>query len=218
MIQRARTLLLDHRLVDLPASAFAVSVIALGLARAGRVADAAEMLERSLSLTTAMAGFMPWMQLQNHILQIDTCVLIGEIGTARRLARQAKDLLDRQGAERDFSPVLRAGLLRAESLLALLPVDSMYGSLPLTPAEFRVLQLLPTHLSFPEMGELLFNSRHTVKTQALAVYRKLGVISRSAAVERARALGYLPPMTVPDLLVPIHHDGRIDKQRGSLSR
>jgi len=34
-------------------------------------------------------------------------------------------------------------------------------------------------------------SRNTVKTQAIAVYRKLNVSSRSDAVERARGLGIL---------------------------
>ncbi len=34
-------------------------------------------------------------------------------------------------------------------------------------------------------------SRNTVKTHAVSIYRKLGVSGRSAAVERARALGLL---------------------------
>ena len=34
-------------------------------------------------------------------------------------------------------------------------------------------------------------SRNTVKTQAIAVYRKFGVTSRSAAIERAVALGLI---------------------------
>jgi LuxR family maltose regulon positive regulatory protein len=61
----------------------------------------------------------------------------------------------------------------------------------LTPAELRVLQLLPTHLSFPEIAAQAFVSPNTVKTQAQAVYRKLGVSSRREAVERARAAGLL---------------------------
>jgi LuxR family maltose regulon positive regulatory protein len=55
-----------------------------------------------------------------------------------------------------------------------------------------VLQYLPTHLTFPEMGEQLHLSRHTVKSQALSAYRKLGVTSRSDAVARATELGLLP--------------------------
>ena len=61
----------------------------------------------------------------------------------------------------------------------------------LTPAEQRLLPLLATHLSFREIGERLYVSRNTVKTQAIAVYRKFGVTSRSAAIERAAALGLI---------------------------
>ena len=59
----------------------------------------------------------------------------------------------------------------------------------LTPAELRLLPLLATYLSFREIGEHLFISRNTVKTQAISVYRKLGVSSRSDAIERAGELG-----------------------------
>ena len=50
---------------------------------------------------------------------------------------------------------------------------------------------LRTHLSFREIGERLYVSPHTVKSQAMAVYRKLNVTSRSGAVERAGDLGLL---------------------------
>ena len=61
----------------------------------------------------------------------------------------------------------------------------------LTPAEHRLLPLLATHLSFREIGERLYVSRNTVKTQAIAVYRKFGVTSRSEAIARAIALGLI---------------------------
>jgi len=38
-------------------------------------------------------------------------------------------------------------------------------------------------------GERLYVSKHTVKAQALSIDRKLGVSSRSQAVERAQQLG-----------------------------
>ena len=61
----------------------------------------------------------------------------------------------------------------------------------LTKAELRLLPLLATHLTFPEIGDRLFISRHTVKTQAMAIYRKLGSSSRSEAVARAQETGLL---------------------------
>ena len=66
----------------------------------------------------------------------------------------------------------------------------------ISPAELRVLPLLATHLSFREIGEQLFVSQNTVKTQAISIYRKLGVSSRSAAIQRARSLGIIPGGTV----------------------
>jgi LuxR family maltose regulon positive regulatory protein len=51
--------------------------------------------------------------------------------------------------------------------------------------------LLPTHLTFPEIGERLHISRHTVKTQAISIYQKLAVSSRSAAIARMRELGLI---------------------------
>ena len=62
----------------------------------------------------------------------------------------------------------------------------------LTTAELRVVQYLPSHLTFPEIGAQLWLSRHTVKSQAMSAYRKLGVTSRGEAVARARELGLLP--------------------------
>jgi LuxR family transcriptional regulator, maltose regulon positive regulatory protein len=61
----------------------------------------------------------------------------------------------------------------------------------LTAAELRLLPMLSTHLSFPEIAEEMFLSRHTVKSQAASIYRKLGASSRSQAVTRSRNLGLL---------------------------
>jgi len=65
------------------------------------------------------------------------------------------------------------------------------GASTLTAAELRLLPYLATHLTFPEMGERLYLSRHAVKSHAMAIYRKLSVTSRGDAVERARAFGPL---------------------------
>lgn len=63
---------------------------------------------------------------------------------------------------------------------------------PLTPAERRVLELLPTELSLREISERLGVSRDTVKTHVRELHRKLDVHGRSEAVARARELGLLP--------------------------
>ena len=65
------------------------------------------------------------------------------------------------------------------------------GASSLTAAELRVLPMLATHLSFPEIGAEMFLSPHTVKSQAMSIYRKLGASSRHQAVIRSRELGLL---------------------------
>jgi LuxR family transcriptional regulator, maltose regulon positive regulatory protein len=65
------------------------------------------------------------------------------------------------------------------------------GASSLTAAELRLLPLLATHQSFREIGDRLHLSPHTIRTQAIAIYRKLGVSSRSQAIQRAQDLGLL---------------------------
>jgi LuxR family maltose regulon positive regulatory protein len=55
---------------------------------------------------------------------------------------------------------------------------------PLTTAELRILKLLPTS-TYLQVAATLYISRNTVKTHLRSIYRKLGVGSRSEAIERA---------------------------------
>ena len=65
------------------------------------------------------------------------------------------------------------------------------GGSPLSPAELRLLPYLQTHLTIREIGERLFVSRNTVNSEVGSIYRKLGVSSRSDAVQQATAIGLL---------------------------
>jgi LuxR family transcriptional regulator, maltose regulon positive regulatory protein len=71
--------------------------------------------------------------------------------------------------------------------------DTLAGSSALSTAELRLLPILSTPLTFKEIGDRMFLSRHTVKTQAISIYGKLGASSRSEAVQRAIELGLLEP-------------------------
>ena len=70
-------------------------------------------------------------------------------------------------------------------------------AMSLTGAELRLLPYLATHLTFPEIASRLFISRNTVKTEAVSIYRKLGVSSRSEAIERAIEVGLLESSIYP---------------------
>ena len=71
------------------------------------------------------------------------------------------------------------------------PGDQRRAHPALTTAELRLLPHLTTYLSMPEIAERLHVSRNTVKTQAISIYRKLGVSSRSEANERIVETGLL---------------------------
>ena len=71
---------------------------------------------------------------------------------------------------------------------------TLTGPSALTPAELRLLPFLSTYLTFEEIAIRLSLSRHTIKSQAIAVYAKLQATSRSQAVERAVELGLIDPL------------------------
>ncbi len=105
---------------------------------------------------------------------------------ARTVLRELRDLLQQRP---DLGAVPAAAAELAQQLDAIR--QSPVGASSLTAAELRVLPYLATHLSFREIGERLHVSRHTVKTQAMAVYRKLGATSRSEAIDLAGRMGLL---------------------------
>jgi LuxR family maltose regulon positive regulatory protein len=119
------------------------------------------------------------------------------------LAHASLGFLDHAGAAAALDQA--AGILRQRPDLGILggSVDALRarvgavhgtigGAASLTAAELRLVPLLPTHLSMAEIGDRLHISRHTVKSEAISMYRKLGVSSRSAAVTRIIDLGLQP--------------------------
>jgi LuxR family transcriptional regulator, maltose regulon positive regulatory protein len=112
---------------------------------------------------------------------------LGDLAAARTKMREIDDVLKRR-------PGLGTLVGEAQALRARLSKErtpGAQGASSLTVAELRVLPLLATHLSFPEIGAELFLSPNTVKSQAISLYRKLGVSSRSQAVAKSRELALL---------------------------
>jgi LuxR family transcriptional regulator, maltose regulon positive regulatory protein len=114
-------------------------------------------------------------------------MLLGDVNTTRMLVRECHRILARY----PDAGVLPGRLREVERMSDASTVPVGLAATPLTPAEMRVLRYLPTHLSFEAIADELIVSRNTVKTQAIAAYRKLGVSSRAEAVEQARGLGLL---------------------------
>jgi len=67
--------------------------------------------------------------------------------------------------------------------------DASSAEEKLTRRERRVLQLLTSDLSERDIGHELYVSHNTIHSHVRSIYRKLGVSSRSGALERTRALG-----------------------------
>jgi LuxR family transcriptional regulator, maltose regulon positive regulatory protein len=105
---------------------------------------------------------------------------------ARAVLGQARDVVH-------LRPDLGNLPAQVEELRSVLEVarEALPGSSSLSTAELRLVPWLSTHLSFREIGERLYVSQHTVKTQAISVYRKLGASSRSEAVQRLQEIGLL---------------------------
>jgi LuxR family maltose regulon positive regulatory protein len=112
-------------------------------------------------------------------------VTLRDRNAARALLDEAHEIL----VLRPALGVLAERLAALEAEVEVMPVAAGGATSGLTRAELRLLPLLSTHLSFREIGERLFVSRNTIKTQAISVYRKLGVSSRSDAIARAAELG-----------------------------
>ena len=130
---------------------------------------------------------MPHIAAQARIELTRVHLALADIAGARTLMREIDELLNHR-------PDLGTLVGEAQALRTQLSADhapSVPGASSLTAAELRVLPMLATHLSFSEIGAGFFLSPHTVKSQAMSIYRKLGASSRSQAVARSRELGLL---------------------------
>jgi LuxR family maltose regulon positive regulatory protein len=105
------------------------------------------------------------------------------------LLREARATVDRC----DDPGVVGPALARVEARHGLAATPAAQTGLveELTDRELAVLRYLPTSLSQREIASELYVSLNTVKTHCKAIYRKLGVGDRSAAVHAARRLDLL---------------------------
>jgi LuxR family transcriptional regulator, maltose regulon positive regulatory protein len=155
---------------------------ALVRAHRDRVEDAQDDRRRATALQTRLVDFVPWYDIETRVALAKAALRLGDVAGTRTLLGEASRMLQRS---RD-GVRLREWIDDLWSQVDAFAVTALVGPSSLTTAELRVLALLPTHLSFREMGRTLHVSANTVKTHAHAVYRKLDVCSRSEAVVRAR--------------------------------
>jgi LuxR family maltose regulon positive regulatory protein len=135
----------------------------------------------------ALSGALPYLAIQTRLMFARCALALGDEGSTRTRLGEIRELIRRAGNLDKFVPSedeVGRQLLAAENKVA--------KDLRLTGAELRLLPLLATQLTFREIGEQLHLSQHTVKAEAISIYRKLGETSRSRAIERSRSMGLLP--------------------------
>lgn len=189
LITQARAIIGENELERLASAAHCVTAQALVTALQGDP-DAAKVLATARRLTTLASEIAPWFAVCGRLVQARAAVALGDGALARQLISEASARMTA-----DLEGSLAQDLLDdAEHALSLLTVDGV-ATAALTAAEMRVLQFLPSHLQYPQIGEHLFLSANTVKSHVMSIYRKLAVSSRDQAVTRARELGLLesPP-------------------------
>lgn len=192
MARSARGVLRSHDLDEMPNLVLVTAMSALVEAMAGDLPTArAEILLTRRNLPY-VAGVGAWSNVLTRLALAHASLLLDDRPGARVLLDEAGTYLRSQPDAVLFHEQLQTLDDRLASARTALPV----GPSALTSAELRVLHLLPTHLSIGEIAEHLYISRHTAKSHAAAVYRKLGVTSRGQAVDRARSAGLLPDPSV----------------------
>jgi len=153
----------------------------------GDVPAARQELVSAQRLRHLLTYALPHFAVQARIELARVHFALADLPGARTLMREVDELLRRRpglGNLAGEAPALRAQLAKERD-------SNGPGASALTGAELRLLPMLSTHLSFPEIAGELFLSRNTIKSEAISIYRKLGASSRSQAVARSRELGLL---------------------------
>jgi len=153
----------------------------------GNAGEARQALVQAQRARPTLTYAIPHIAVQARIELTRAHLALADVAGARTLMREIDDLLRHRpglGILVGEAKTLRLQLARERG-------PGSPGASALTAAELRLLPLLATHLSFPEIASELFLSPNTVKTQAASLYRKLGASSRGEAVARSRELDLL---------------------------
>ena len=185
---RARTVVRGAGTQEYYATPLVCAVHARTALHRGDVSTARQELVSAQRLRPLLTCALPHFAVQARIELARVHLALSDPAGAWTLMREVDELLR-------CRPDLGSLVGEAEAFRARLSEEhgpGVPGISALTAAELRLLPTLASHLSFPQIGAELFLSPHTVKSEAISIYRKLGVSSRAQAVARSRELGLLP--------------------------
>jgi LuxR family transcriptional regulator, maltose regulon positive regulatory protein len=186
LVNQARSVVAGAHLEECVTSLVLYAASARVAIHHGNLDQAEQDLARAQQLRPQATHALPYYAIQARLELTRAYLALTDMPAARRILGEVDDLLRWRpdlGTLPHQASQLRSQLDRARG--------EVIGTAPLTTAELRLVPLLATHLTFREMGQRLYVSQHTVKTQAMSIYRKLGATSRGQAVQRVQEIGLL---------------------------
>jgi LuxR family maltose regulon positive regulatory protein len=186
LVNQARSVVANAHLEECVTSLVLYAAAARVAIHHGNRDQAKQDLARAQQLRPQATHALPYYAVQARLELIRADLALTDVAAARTILREVDELLR-------WRPDL--GTLPHEASQLRSQLDQLgsevIGAVSLTIAELRVLPLLATHLTFREIGQRLYLSQHTVKSQAMSIYRKVGVSSRGQAVQRVQEIGLL---------------------------
>ena len=176
----------DANLEDYPPFTIVHAVAARIALHQGDRPRATAELTQAQRLRPTLTYALPHLAVQARIELARCHLALSDVAAAQVLLHEVSEVLA-------LRPGLGVFAAEADNLRTELAQARLFapGASALTGAEIRLLPMLSTHLSFPQIAGEMFLSPNTVKSQAISIYRKLGASSRSQAVTRSRELGLL---------------------------
>ena len=176
-----------HRLHDYAMSVLAFAAAARHALHRGDLDDTNRQLARGMRARPVCTYVLPFVAVRLRLQLAKVYIALADATTARHLLREIDDIL----YHRPNLGVLVDDVAELRQTIAAPMPGGAAGGPPLSAAELRLLPYLQTHLTVPEIAGRLFLSHNTVRSQVASIYRKLGVSSRSEAVQQATARGLL---------------------------
>jgi LuxR family maltose regulon positive regulatory protein len=185
-LQLALDVIETQRMHDYSTSMLAFAAAARLALHRGDLAATERRLTQAMRARPSSTYALPGLAVRGRLKVAKVYWALADHAAARHLLREIDDVLLHR-------PNLGALIEEVSAFRELTTTNARASATatPLTPAELRLLPYLQTHLTIREIGERLFVSRNTVSSEIGSIYRKLGVSTRSEAVEHATTIGLL---------------------------